>query len=149
MVTRFFSLKCDFGKGQMILNFTEAYRNTYEGYIVFFLSFVYSNAIILSFQFKFNQANLFCLPLVGYEQRLLQSLCLRNLQCKIQLHYVLPKPSRKIESVNKAFLFWYWQRLKKYFFRNETFLFFKIESWNFQNLFEKGFQLNQTTDRKN
>ena len=27
-------------------------------------------------------------------------------------------------------------RLKKYFFRNTTFLFFKIESWNFQHLFE-------------
>ena len=42
----------------------------------------------------------------------------------------------KIESVNKAFLFWYWQRLKKIFFRNKTFLFFKIESWNFQVQFE-------------
>ena len=49
------------------------------------------------------------------------------------------KPSRKIESVNKAFLFWYWQGPKKYIFRNKTFLFFKIESWNFQHLFEKGF----------
>ena len=48
----------------------------------------------------------------------------------------IPKPSLKIGSVNKAFLFWYWQRPKKYFFRNKTFLFFKIESWNFQHLFE-------------
>ena len=48
-----------------------------------------------------------------------------------------PKPSLKIESVNKAFLFWYWQWPKKYFFRNKTFLFFKIESWNFQHLSEK------------
>ena len=53
---------------------------------------------------------------------------------------VHPKPSRKIESVNKAFLFWYWKLLKKYFFRNKTFLFFKIESWNFQNQFEKEFR---------
>ena len=49
---------------------------------------------------------------------------------------ILPKPSRKIEPVNKVFLFWYWKRLKKYFFRNKTFLFFKIERWNFQNQFE-------------
>ena len=27
-------------------------------------------------------------------------------------------------------------RLKIHFFKNKTFLFFKIESWNFQNLFE-------------
>ena len=27
--------------------------------------------------------------------------------------------------------------LKKYFFRNKTFLFFKMESWNFQHLSEK------------
>ena len=47
-----------------------------------------------------------------------------------------PKPSLKIGSVTKAFLFWYWQQLKKVFFRNKTFLFFKIESWNFQHLFE-------------
>ena len=50
------------------------------------------------------------------------------------------KPSLKIGSVNKAFLFWYWQRLNFFFFRNKTFLFFKIESWNFQNLFEKEFR---------
>ena len=31
-------------------------------------------------------------------------------------------------------------RPKKYFFRNKTFLFFKIESWNFQHLFEKEFR---------
>ena len=49
------------------------------------------------------------------------------------------KPSRKIESVNKAFLFWYWQWLKKCFFRNKTF-FFKIEGWNFQHLFENAFR---------
>jgi hypothetical protein len=29
--------------------------------------------------------------------------------------------------------------LKKYFFRNKTFLFFKIKSWNFQHLFEMEF----------
>ena len=30
------------------------------------------------------------------------------------------KPSLKIGSVNKAFLFWYWQRSKKLSFRNKT-----------------------------
>ena len=49
------------------------------------------------------------------------------------------KLSLKIGSVNKAFLFWYWLRPKSYFFRNKTFLFYKIESWNFQHLFEKEF----------
>ena len=73
------------------------------------------NKIILSFQFKFNQANIFCLPLVGYEQRLLQSLCLRNLQCKIQLHYtqgdltlIFPTFSNPILKV-KGHLFSQWQ----------------------------------------
>ena len=51
-----------------------------------------------------------------------------------------PKPSLKIGSVNKAFLFWYWQWLKKIFFWNKTFLFIKIESWNFHHLFEKEFR---------
>ena len=50
------------------------------------------------------------------------------------------KPSLKVGSVNKAFLFWYWQRLKIYFFRNKTFSFFSIESWNLQHLFEKDFR---------
>ena len=53
----------------------------------------------------------------------------------------LTKPSLKIGSVNKAFLFCYWQQLRKnIFFRNKTFLFFKVESWNFQHLFEKEFR---------
>ena len=47
------------------------------------------------------------------------------------------RPSLKIGSVNKVSLFWYWQQLKKDFFRNICFLFFKIESWNFQNLFHE------------
>ena len=45
--------------------------------------------------------------------------------------------------------------LRSYFFRNKTFLFFKIDHWNFQHLFSKGiswnltkFQLNQTTNKK-
>jgi hypothetical protein len=46
----------------------------------------------------------------------------------------------KIESVNKAFLFWYWHQPKKYFFRNQSFLFFKIEGWNVQHLFEIKFR---------
>ena len=49
------------------------------------------------------------------------------------------KPSLKIGLVNKTFLFWYWQRLN-FFFSGVFFLFFKIESWNFQNLFEKEFR---------
>ena len=54
------------------------------------------------------------------------------------LTYPTRKPSLKIGSVNKAFLFWYWLRPKYFiFFRNNTFLFYKIESWNFQHLFEK------------
>ena len=62
---------------------------------------------------------------------------------------LIPKLSLKIGSVNKVFLFWY-------FFRDKTFLFYKIVHSNFQNLFEKQFrenltkfQLNQTIDRKN
>ena len=35
----------------------------------------------------------------------------------------LTKPSLKIGSVNKAFLFWYWQRLQKYFFGMKFFCF--------------------------
>ena len=46
-----------------------------------------------------------------------------------------PKPSLKIRLVNKALLFWYW-----HFSSNKTFLFFKIESCNIQNLFEKEFR---------
>ena len=53
--------------------------------------------------------------------------------------YHQPKPSLKIGSVNKAFLFWCWQQTKEYLFRNKTFLFFKIESWNFPHLFDKEF----------
>ena len=37
-------------------------------------------------------------------------------------------------------MFWYWLGPKNIFFRSKTFLFFKIESWNFQNRFEKEFR---------
>ena len=37
-------------------------------------------------------------------------------------------------------MFWYWQRLKNNFFENKAFLFFKIESWNFQVHFEIEFR---------
>ena len=37
----------------------------------------------------------------------------------------------KIESVSKAFLFWYWQRPNFFFLGNKTFLFFKIGGLNF------------------
>ena len=53
------------------------------------------------------------------------------------------KTSLKIRTVNKAGLFWYWSQfsldLDHIFFRNKTFLFFKIESLNFQHLFKKEF----------
>ena len=52
--------------------------------------------------------------------------------------------------------FLYCQWPKSYFFRNKTFLFYKLEKWNLQHLFEKelretsqNFNSNQTTDRKN
>ena len=32
--------------------------------------------------------------------------------------YVRPKPSLKIVSLNKPFLFWYWRQIKKYFFQD-------------------------------
>ena len=76
-----------------------------------------------------------------------------TISAKLKFSKLRPKPSLKFGSVNKAFLFWYWQRLEK-FFRNKTFSFFKKESWNFQNLFERiswnltKFQLNQITSRK-
>ena len=88
--------------------------------------------------------------LCGYFQVSVQHECAAVMLCKVEDSWWnpgwgvssldAPKPSRKIESVNRAFLFWYWQWLKKYFFRNKTLLFFKIESWNFQNPFEKEFR---------
>ena len=47
------------------------------------------------------------------------------------------KPSLKIGSLNKAYLFWYWQQLEKYFLGLFSFFVFKIESWNFQRLKKK------------
>ena len=41
-----------------------------------------------------------------------------QVQCTVRFMQYVPKPSLKIGSVNKAFLFWYWQRPKKFFFRN-------------------------------
>ena len=52
----------------------------------------------------------------------------------------VPKPSLKIRSVNKAFFFDIDNGLKNIFFRNKTFLFYKIESWNFQVQFEIKFR---------
>ena len=57
-----------------------------------------------------------------------------------KLSTIGPKPLLKIGSVNKAFLFWYWLPPISYFFRNRTFLFYKIESWSFQHLFENEFR---------
>ena len=63
-----------------------------------------------------------------------------------QNKWAKPKPSLKIGSVNKTFLFWYWQQ-PKFFFRDKSFLFFKIESWNFQNLSEK--EIHETSENFN
>ena len=49
-------------------------------------------------------------------------------------HLSFAKPYLKIGSANKAFFFGIDNDLN--FFWNKTFLFFKIESWNFQHLFE-------------
>ena len=46
----------------------------------------------------------------------------------------------KIESVNKAFFVLILTTAWNFFFRNKTFLFFKIESWNFQVQFEIEFR---------
>ena len=50
-----------------------------------------------------------------------------------------PKPSLKIKTANAFFCILVVQ-LKKIFFRNKIFLFFKIESWIFQYLFEIKFR---------
>ena len=42
----------------------------------------------------------------------------------------MTKPSLKIETVNKALLFWYWQRLKMFVLRIKLFLFFKTSFSN-------------------
>ena len=87
----------------------------------------------------------FCVPMspmatLGYVFFSFWLLCFTNFNLRTYVHINnRPKPSLKIESVNKVFLFWYWQ-YKFFFFRNNTFLFFKIESWHFQNLFEKEFR---------
>ena len=47
-----------------------------------------------------------------------------------------PKPSGKLRRLTPSFGCTLAVRLKKYFFRNKTFLFFKLESWNFQVQFE-------------
>ena len=51
------------------------------------------------------------------------------------------KPSLKIGSVNKAFFcFDIDNGLKNVFFKNKTFMFFKVESLNFQHRFENEFR---------
>ena len=61
-----------------------------------------------------------------------------------ETHLGGPKPSLKIRTASA--IFWIYlgifrdYRLKNIFFRNKTFLFFKIESWNFQHLFENKFR---------
>ena len=60
---------------------------------------------------------------------------------EISFSLVSPKPSLKIRTANA--ICWNYlglsHGLDHIFFRNKTFLFFKIESWNFQHLFEKEF----------
>ena len=56
----------------------------------------------------------------------------------------VPKPSLKIRTAS-AICWNYLGIFRDYglnyiFFRNKTFLFYKIESWNFQHLFEKEFR---------
>ena len=46
----------------------------------------------------------------------------------------------KIETANAIFWMYLGNTAKKCFFRNKTFLFFKIERWNFQNLSEIEFR---------
>ena len=54
--------------------------------------------------------------------------------------YYIPKPSLKIRTARA--IFWNYlgifrdYGLKNILFRNKTFSFFKVESWNFQHLFE-------------
>ena len=43
--------------------------------------------------------------------------------CEWQIRSCKTKPSLKIGSVNKAFLFWYWQRLKNFFLGIKLFCF--------------------------
>ena len=68
-----------------------------------------------------------------------QKLRSKNFSCK----QAKPKPSLKIAPsrshllVEKRTILAIW--LRSYFFRNKTVLFFKIESWNFQHLFDLGF----------
>ena len=66
----------------------------------------------------------------------------------IFLAIITVKPSLKIRTANTI----YWNSLGLFrdyglnyiFFRNKTFLLFKIESWNFQHLFENGILWNLT-----
>ena len=57
------------------------------------------------------------------------------------LYYITIKTFQKIDSVNKAFFVLILTTAPKFFFFwNKTFLFFKIESWNFQAQFEIEFR---------
>ena len=53
------------------------------------------------------------------------------------------KPSLKIWTANSICWNSLGLQVRSYFFRNKTFLFFKIESWNFQDLFEREFKVIQ------
>ena len=63
----------------------------------------------------------------------------------ISLEWFKAKPSLKIRTASAIFkiylgIFREYSLTKIYIFRNKTFLFFKIESWNFQYLFEIEFR---------
>ena len=66
----------------------------------------------------------------------------KNLECYLTFKCVHPlacsrtKPAGKLRRLMPSFGCILAVRLKKYFFRNKTFLFFKIESWTFQVQFE-------------
>ena len=69
------------------------------------------------------------------------SIVVLQLWWRLKTVWLSPKPSLKIRTANAIFCIclgiFRECGLKNIFFRNETFLFFKIASWNFQHLFEK------------
>ena len=66
-----------------------------------------------------------------------QSLLQSNKFESTTLQMYSPKPSLKIRTASAIFWIYLGGKAQKIFlFRNKTFLYFKIESWNFQYLFE-------------
>ena len=72
---------------------------------------------------------------------LVLSVCLARKEAKIKWYPLYPKPWLKIRTANAIFwislgIFRDYGQKKNFFFRIKTFWFFKIESWNFQHLFD-------------